>query len=42
MAAEGHELLPAAIKHLTPDDWARLDAAFAANRDPLTGRHEAD
>lgn len=42
MAAEEREVLPAAIKHLTVDDWARLDAAFAANRDPLTGRHEAD
>lgn len=42
MGAEEREVLPAAIKHLTVDDWARLDAAFAANQDPLTGRHEAD
>ena len=27
---------------LTADDWVQLDAAFAANRDPLTGRHEAN
>ncbi|MDO8376613.1 MAG: hemerythrin domain-containing protein [Aquabacterium sp.] len=37
MAAEETEVLPAAIKHLTPADWSVLDAAFAANRDPLTG-----
>ncbi len=41
MAAEESELLPAARAHLTPEDWASLDAAFAANRDPLTG-HPAD
>jgi len=42
MAAEERELLPAAIQRLTVDDWARLDADFAANRGPLTSRHEAD
>ena len=41
MAAEEHEVLPAAQRHLTQADWATLDAAFAANRDPLTG-HPAD
>ena len=41
MAAEEHEVLPAARAHLTEADWATLDAAFAANRDPLTG-HQAD
>ena len=41
MAAEEHEVLPAAREHLTEADWAALDAAFAANRDPLTG-HPAD
>jgi hemerythrin-like domain-containing protein len=41
MGTEESEVLPAAIKHLTEADWATLDAAFAANRDPLTG-HEAD
>jgi len=35
-------VLPAARRHLTEADWAVLDAAFADNRDPLTGRHEAD
>ena len=42
MGVEEREVLPAALQHLTADDWARLDAAFAANRDPLTGRHEPD
>ena len=37
MHAEEHEVLPAARAHLTEADWARLDAAFAANQDPLTG-----
>ena len=41
MAVEESEILPAAREHLTPDDWSVLDAAFAANRDPLTG-HTAD
>ncbi len=41
MAAEESEVLPAARQHLTEADWAMLDAAFAANRDPLAG-HEAD
>lgn len=27
--------------HISDADWAALDAAFAANRDPLTG-HPAD
>ena len=50
MGAEEREVLPAALQHLTADDWARPRAAFAANRDPPTrrpadrptGRHEAD
>jgi hemerythrin-like domain-containing protein len=41
MAAEEEEVLPAARTHLSDADWAALDAAFAANRDPLTG-HQAD
>jgi hemerythrin-like domain-containing protein len=41
MAAEEQEVLPAAQRHLTEADWAALDAAFATNRDPLTG-HAAD
>jgi hypothetical protein len=27
---------------LLPQDWAALDAAFAANRDPLAGHAAAD
>ena len=41
MAVEETEILPAAVAHLTPEDWAELDAAFAANKDPLAG-HEPD
>ncbi len=41
MRIEETEVLPAATRHFTPADWAELDAAFAANRDPLTG-HEPD
>ncbi len=41
MAAEEQEVLPAARRHLTESDWVALDAAFAANRDPLTG-HPAE
>lgn len=41
MAVEENEILPAARTHLSEADWAELDAAFEANRDPLTG-HGAD
>jgi hemerythrin-like domain-containing protein len=37
MAMEEREILPLAEKVLTEDDWRDLDAAFSANRDPLTG-----
>ena len=37
MALEEREILPLAERMLTRDDWADLDEAFAANRDPLTG-----
>ncbi len=39
MAVEEADILPAAQRLFTLADWAELDAAFAANRDPLTG-HE--
>lgn len=42
MALEELEILPAAQQHLSPTDWAALDAAFAANRDPLTGHDPED
>ncbi len=41
MSIEERDILPAARQHFTATDWAELDAAFAANRDPLTG-HEAE
>jgi hemerythrin-like domain-containing protein len=42
MALEERELLPAARECLTAEDWRELDAAFEANRDPLTGHEPAD
>ena len=41
MALEEREVLPLAERVLTEQDWADLDEAFAANRDPLTG-HEPE
>ena len=41
MRVEETELLPLAEAALGAEDWATLDAAFLANRDPLSG-HEAD
>jgi hemerythrin-like domain-containing protein len=41
MALEESTVLPIARDCLTAEDWAKLDAAFEANRDPLTG-HEPD
>lgn len=37
MAVEETQLLPAAEQALTAADWDVLDAAFAADRDPLAG-----
>ena len=37
MRLEEEEILPLAERVLTPQDWAELDAAFLANRDPMTG-----
>jgi hemerythrin-like domain-containing protein len=37
MAIEETEIIPAARRCLEDADWAELDAAFAANLDPLTG-----
>lgn len=43
MGIEEHDILPLAERCLTAEDWAELDAAFEANRDPLTGHEpEAD
>ena len=41
MAIEEHDIIPAARRELSEADWAELDAAFAQNEDPLTGKHEA-
>jgi hemerythrin-like domain-containing protein len=41
MALEEKEILPLAERTLTESDWAELDEAFDANRDPLTG-HEPE
>jgi hemerythrin-like domain-containing protein len=37
MATEEREILPLAERVLRVEDWAVLDGAFAANRDPLAG-----
>ena len=37
MATEEKKLLPAAEESLNAQDWSALDAAFAADRDPLAG-----
>ena len=37
MGLEEQQILPLAERVLTADDWAVLDEAFEANRDPLTG-----
>ncbi len=42
MAVEESQVLPAAQRLLTAADWAELDAAFSANKDPLTGHEPAD
>ena len=41
MHTEEREILPLAERALTPQDWVELDAAFAQNRDPLTGHDPA-
>ncbi len=42
MALEEKQVLPLAERVLDAQDWAELDAAFAANRDPLTGHEPED
>ena len=37
MSLEEKQVMPLAEKLLTEQDWVELDAAFDANRDPLTG-----
>lgn len=42
MDIEERVVLVAAERALQPADWAHLDAAFALNRDPLTGHRASD
>lgn len=42
MRKEEQQLLPLAERHLTPEDWQAIDAAFARNRDPIAGMQEGD
>jgi hemerythrin-like domain-containing protein len=42
MRKEEQQLLPLAERHLLPEDWKAIDAAFAANRDPIAGMQEND
>lgn len=42
MRLEEEVILPLAQKVLTEQDWAELDQAFEANRDPLTGHAPDD
>jgi hemerythrin-like domain-containing protein len=42
MACEENDVIPAAKRLFTEADWAELDAAFAANKDPLTGHEPED
>ena len=42
MGSEEPDVLPAAQRLFSEADWAELDAAFAANKDPLTGHEPED
>jgi hemerythrin-like domain-containing protein len=42
MRKEEEELLPLAQRHLTHEDWKAIDAAFAANADPIAEIQERD
>ena len=42
MQLEESVILPAAEKLLGDADWSELDAAFAGNRDPLTGNYPCE
>jgi hemerythrin-like domain-containing protein len=42
MRKEEQQLLPLAERHLLAEDWQAIDAAFAANRDPIAGMQESD
>jgi hemerythrin-like domain-containing protein len=42
MLLEETAILPVAEQTLSAEEWAEVDAAFAANRDPLTGKYPAE
>jgi hemerythrin-like domain-containing protein len=42
MRKEEQEVLPLTEKHLTAEDWKKIDAAFDANLDPIEGIRERD
>lgn len=42
MRKEEKELLPLAERHLTTDDWRRIEDAFAGNQDPIADLRERD
>jgi hemerythrin-like domain-containing protein len=42
MRKEEQELLPLAQRYLTAQEWRAIDAAFAANDDPVAGLQEKD
>jgi hemerythrin-like domain-containing protein len=42
MRKEERDVMPLAQRVLTPADWAEIEAAFAAHRDPLHGVPERD
>ncbi len=39
MRLEEQEVIPEALKVLSPEDWQALDEAFSTNADPLTGKY---
>jgi hemerythrin-like domain-containing protein len=42
MRLEETEILPAALRVLNPDDWKELEAAFASNCAPFSGKYPHD
>jgi len=42
MRSEETEVIPLAQQHLTPADWAEIDAAFLDHTDPLLGTSARD
>ena len=42
MRREEQDLLPRAERSFSPEDWVEIDAAFAANNEPIADLHETD